>query len=94
MASTNMDAKLKLVDEAESKMQKLWGDFNLLNGQIEQSMCSINKKTNELMDVFKLTSEEWVDEIIAAMKKMTLIMNHCEIITKEFKQIEQIAKQT
>ena len=86
--------KMQYIQQVEEKTMKLWKDFAALNANIETSMKGINQNTNELMEIFKDTTEQWVNEIIASMKKMTLIMNQCEIITKEFKQIEQIAKQT
>jgi len=90
----SMEGKAQFVGEVQDKVQKLWDDFVRLNSQIEGSMHSITVRTGELMAVFKDAAEDWVNEIISAMKKMTAIMNQCEIITKEFKQIEQIAKQT
>ena len=89
-----MEGKAKFVEDVQGKMQQLWDDFVALNTQIEGSMQIINGRTNELMDVFKGTAIEWFNEIESAMKKMALIMNQCEIITKEFKQVEKIAKQT
>jgi len=89
-----VEQKPKFIEEIETQTQKLWDDFVNLNHKIENSMSSINKNTNDLMGIFKETTDQWVNEIIAGMKKMTLIMNQCEIITKEFKQIEQLAKQT
>ncbi len=89
-----MEGRLKFVQETETNLQKMWDEFAAVNAHIDSSMLGINLRSNELMDVFKSTSEDWVNEIILAMKKMTIIMNQCEIITKEFKQVEQIAKQT
>eukprot|EP00826_Nyctotherus_ovalis_P049428 TRINITY_DN597_c0_g2_i3.p1 TRINITY_DN597_c0_g2~~TRINITY_DN597_c0_g2_i3.p1 ORF type:complete len:115 (+),score=32.74 TRINITY_DN597_c0_g2_i3:150-494(+) len=82
------------IKDVECNLRQLWNEYAEANARIETSMGSINANTSSLMTLFGEGIEQWVDEAICTMQQVTALMNQCEIVTKEFKQVEQVAKQT